>query len=400
MLKKILSFAALATVMVVYFVACKKSSADVNKQPLQQVSGEKQLLKVNFTNYSFESQQALQVVGDRLVPTGVANAISPAIELTKFATAAPFVNVYGVITGEGLEDENILVQFTGSADGKKWEDYITVKPSADAEATPSRMVFGNVELDKATKFVKFKISFLNQNASLKNADLYFYNPQVTPKEEQAKIDAEAARVRNEMAAMNGEGTTIDAPTNPALCAKPGFTSRSTWRARAARSNPVYTTVNFLCIHHEAGSNTSSDWAARVRAVQNLHMDVNGWSDIGYNYLVDPNGVSYDGRGGGENVIGAHLCGKNSNTMGVCMLGTFTSVRPTNNAEYTLKRILAWKTVQRGLNPIGTGFHVDRTIHVISGHRASCATDCPGNALFNDLDRLRNDVNTNFVSKCR
>jgi hypothetical protein len=130
------------------------------------------------------------------------------------------------------------------------------------------------------------------------------------------------------------------------------------------------------------------------------MDVNGWADIAYNYLVDPNGVAYEGRGGGENVIGAHLCAKNTNTMGICMLGGYTSVLPTNNALYSLKRILAWKCVQRNLNPEATGFHVDRTIFKVSGHRSSCSTDCPGTTLFNFLPNLRADVNVNFIAKCK
>lgn len=185
-----------------------------------------------------------------------------------------------------------------------------------------------------------------------------------------------------------------------MCTKPNFTTRSTWGARAAQSSPTYTTVNFIIVHHEEGSNSSTDWAARVRAVQNLHMDINGWADIAYNYLVDPNGVAYEGRGGVENVTGAHLCGKNTNTMGICMLGGYTTLLPTNNALYSLKRILAWKCVQRNLNPEATGYHVDRTIFKVSGHRSSCYTDCFGTTLFNFLPNLRTDINVNFITKCK
>jgi hypothetical protein len=290
-------------------------------------------------------------------------------------------------------DNNVIIEFTGSANGTTWQPWIALTPNMDAGSDASRVSFKNIELDKSTQFIKYRIPFTNTQAELKTAKLFFFNPEVTSQEQQVAIDTEAERVRNEMEAVSTHRG------NPALCAKPGFTSRITWKARAAKSTPSFTTVNFLCVHHENGSNSSTDCAARVRSVQNFHMDTNGWSDIGYNYLVDPNGVAYEGRGVGENVIGAHLCGKNSNTMGICMLGTFTSVKPTNNAEYTLKRILAWKCKQRGLDATGTGYHVDRTIDRISGHRASCSTECPGTALFNDLDRLRTDVKNNFVTQC-
>jgi hypothetical protein len=252
-------------------------------------------------------------------------------------------------------------------------------------------VFGPVDVDVNTRYVKFRAVFSDNTGSramLQKAVIYCFNPGHTSEAQKAEI----RRLQDEINFAANE-------RNAALCAKPSFTSRTTWGARAATSSPSYTTVNFLIIHHEDGPNTSTDWAARVRSIQNYHMNTNGWSDIGYNYLVDPNGVPYDGRGGGENVIGAHFCGKNGNTMGICMLGNYSTVRPTNNAEYALKRILAWKAKQRGINVLGTAFHVDRTINTVTGHQAGCATSCPGTALWNDLSRLRNDVKVNFVDKC-
>jgi hypothetical protein len=379
--------------------SCNKTTKDVLQDTVQ-VNEEKQKSTIQFSNYVFEQKTGTVVVDNALMASANGAAVaSPKIALNKFKTAAPFVSVYGAINGQQLEKENIKIEFAGSTDGEKWDKWITVMPNEDAEASATRLTFNNVELNKDTRFVKFNITYLNTKSVLSNADFYFFNPQVTSDEEQAKIDAIAKQVKEEMAAIEGEATSR-APINPALCAKPSFTARSSWGARAPRSSSALTTVNFIIVHHEEGSNSSTDWAARVRAVQNLHMDVNGWADIGYNYLVDPNGVPYEGRAGGENVVGAHLCGKNTNTMGICMLGSYTSVLPTNNALYALKRILAWKCVQRNLDPTATAFHVDRTIHRVSGHRASCATDCPGTTLFNYLPTLRNDVKVNFIAKCK
>lgn len=382
------------------FFSCTKVGKDVSNDTLQ-VSEEKQQKNIQFSNYTFEQQNKTNVSGNYLVATEVgATAHSPKIELNQFKTAAPFISVYGVFNGIALDKENIKIEFSGSEDGNKWEDWIVVSPNFDADATSDNLTFNNVELNKTVHFVKFKLTYLNTTAQLSTAKLFFFNPQITSKEEQLKIDEEAARINAEREIVEIKGANISSAVNPALCAKPNFTTRGTWGARAAKSSPSYTTVNFIIVHHEEGSNSSTDWAARVRAVQNLHMDVNGWADIAYNYLVDPNGVAYEGRGGGENVIGAHLCAKNTNTMGICMLGGYTSVLPTNNALYTLKRILAWKCVQRNLNPEATGFHVDRTIFKVSGHRSSCSTDCPGTTLFNFLPNLRADINVNFIAKCK
>ncbi len=381
-----------------FFFACNKTTNDQTDQQTNVIDGNKQLAKIDFNNTSLEMQSEVTKNTTGLSGKTGSTFTTAAWALNAFELDAPFISVYGMFNGKMIVPENLSIQLSGSADGKNWSSWQEVHVNADAETSTDRFLFNNIELDKQTKFVKLKADFKNVGATIENASIYFFNPQNTSAALQAEIDEAARLVTDEVARLNNPDPNARA-ANPALCTKPNFQLRTTWGARAPKSSPAYTTVNFLCVHHEEGSNSSTDWAARVRAVQNFHMDGNGWADIGYNYLVDPNGVAYEGRGGGENVIGAHLCGKNTNTMGICMLGSFTSVRPTNNAEYTLKRILAWKAKQRGLDVLGTGYHVDRTIYRISGHRSSCSTDCPGTALFNDLPRLRTDIQNNFINQC-
>lgn len=179
--------------------------------------------------------------------------------------------------------------------------------------------------------------------------------------------------------------------------KPPVVSRTGWGCPVGQNTNCgnsTTTVTHLIVHHSAGSNSSSDWAAVLRSIYQLHTATNGWCDVGYNYLIAPNGVIYEGRGGGDNVVGAHFCGYNGGTMGVCMLGTYTSVSPSAALLTSLARILAWKADQRGIDPLGISFHPssNSTINNISGHRAGCTTECPGSAFFNnDLANIRMDV---------
>jgi hypothetical protein len=195
----------------------------------------------------------------------------------------------------------------------------------------------------------------------------------------------------------------------AALAKPAVISRTDWGCpdgQGSRWTPQYTTVTHLIVHHSATANSSSDWAATVRSIWNFHALTNnggrGWGDIGYNYLIDPNGVIYEGRAGGDNAIGAHFSCQNGGTMGVCMLGTFTSVSPTTNALNSLKRILAWKAEQRSLDPTNTSYHAGShlTLPIISGHRhgnpayptyTCTTTSCPGDNLYNQLVALRAEV---------
>ncbi|GLY96539.1 hypothetical protein [Actinoplanes sp. NBRC 103695] len=60
-------------------------------------------------------------------------------------------------------------------------------------------------------------------------------------------------------------------------------------------------------------------AQTVREIQNFHMDTRGWSDIGYNFLINSiTGKVYEGRG--WTVLGAHGAGHNTEDTGVCIIG--------------------------------------------------------------------------------
>ena len=112
---------------------------------------------------------------------------------------------------------------------------------------------------------------------------------------------------------------IDPGAAPApAIATPQFVPRAQWgctpQTCPAKDPPVYTTVTHLIVHHTAGANEATDWPAVIRSIWVLHVEGNGWNDIGYNYLIDPNGVLYEGRAGGDGVLGAHFSGMNSGTM--------------------------------------------------------------------------------------
>src|SRR6266849_2371364 len=100
------------------------------------------------------------------------------------------------------------------------------------------------------------------------------------------------------------------PSRTADISAPPIVTREQWgctpQTCPAKDPPLYTTVTHLIVHHTDNLNTAADWAAVVRAIWVLHVQGNGWNDIGYNYLVDPNGLLYEGRAGGDGVLGAHF----------------------------------------------------------------------------------------------
>lgn len=185
-------------------------------------------------------------------------------------------------------------------------------------------------------------------------------------------------------------------SNP--CGKPPMISYTDWRKGLPAPTPPRekTTVEHLVIHHSAGSNTDTDYINTVRNIYLLHTQSNGWDDIGYNFLIAPDGTIFNGRdplGAGEddNILGAHFCSKNQNTMGICLLGNFMTKKPDNRAIFSLKYLLAWKLKKEKINAFGKTKHPQpdgNLLDNICGHRNGCSTSCPGDSLYDILSDVR------------
>lgn len=185
------------------------------------------------------------------------------------------------------------------------------------------------------------------------------------------------------------------------CPQPSIELRNDWCPSGncpADNTPTATTVSHLVVHHSAGSNTSPNWAATVQSIWDYHVNSNGWDDIGYNYLIDPNGVIYEGRG--NDVRGAHFSCLNEGTMGVCLLGNFTTANPSTDMINSLTSLMGWKACDIDKDPRETSFFPSAGEDLINlcGHRdgnnlpGSCTvTECPGDNVYAIMNTIRNQV---------
>lgn len=73
-------------------------------------------------------------------------------------------------------------------------------------------------------------------------------------------------------------------------------------------------INRIIVHCTA---TPEGRAETIQSIRNMHL-ANGWSDIGYHYLIGLNGERWNGRN--VNLVGAHCNGYNANSIGVCYVG--------------------------------------------------------------------------------
>ncbi|WP_338791655.1 N-acetylmuramoyl-L-alanine amidase [Bernardetia sp. MNP-M8] len=315
------------------------------------------------------------------------NFITKAIKI-ELKNPTPFISAYTTWKGENLHDEFLTIEQRTSIDGEKWntweqttfDGHVNIENQKEAKRITSVASF----LPKETRFIQYRISWKTgskEPASIKDVEVSFYSPGETPKKTLKKAQEDIINY-----IQDGD------------CSQPPIVSRSSWGANSPKNSYSYTNVTHLIVHHADGYDWS-DGAAAVRAIQDLHQNSNGWSDIGYNYLIHKSGVIYQGRP--EDVIGAHFCGYNAHTQGICILGSFKNQNPTNEAMMSLKKLLAWKADKETINALGSSYHhsTGGNIKNIAGHRDGECSSCPGNSLYSLLPIVRADVNSMIQNDC-
>lgn len=319
--------------------------------------------------------------------------------MVPIAAPEPFLTVAAVWKSEASDKGDIKISLRGSRDGNTWGEWQDIHVDDHAGRRRNELFGSLLFLEKETRYIQYRVTLAKSDPkvapTLKNIRFVFSSPGKTPKDVLDKIKRQTKEKREKKSQVQ--------TTYP----KPPITSRTAWGCPQGQSSPSwppqYTTVSHLIVHHTATSNISNNWPAVVRSIWNYHTFTLGWGDIGYNYLIDPNGVTYEGRAGGNNAIGAHFSCANSSTMGVGMIGTFTTVSPTTSALANLKELLAWKSDDSTIDPLGTTYHnpTQLTLFNISGHRdanpspapGACpsGTVCPGDNLYGQLPTIRIDV---------
>ena len=203
---------------------------------------------------------------------------------------------------------------------------------------------------------------------------------------------------------------------PELAGSPPIITRADWHADESirRGAPYYADgIHLAIVHHTAGSNsyTKAQSASIVRAIELYHVQGNGWNDIGYNFLVDKYGQIFEGRYGGitRPVVGAHAQGFNSGSVGISLIGDYSSTSITPAARAALVSLIAWRLDLAHIDPLSKVVRVSSgnprypagtaiTLNTISAHRDVYPTSCPGASLYAQLPSLRTEVSKTGLPK--
>ncbi len=173
-------------------------------------------------------------------------------------------------------------------------------------------------------------------------------------------------------------------------------SAKEWGARPPKQWAEQTRPQYVIIHHTATPNPPNDLSRGTsdgaknfaRSIQKAHMDGFGWADSGHNFLNTTSGVLLEGRNGslaairqGRSIRSAHAgSAKGNESPGIENEGTFTTYQ---------MRAQQWASLVDLCVSICSSCRIDPDN--IKGHRDFSPTQCPGDWLYSQLPRLRQDV---------
>ncbi len=177
--------------------------------------------------------------------------------------------------------------------------------------------------------------------------------------------------------------------------KPVIYSRAQWGADESKRDgePSYFEVHGGFVHHTVNANDykRADVPAIIRSIYAYHTQSRGWSDIGYNFLVDRFGRIWEGRYGGVDraVVGAHTLGYNSYSFAMSAIGNFELVQPPAKMLGAFGALMAWKLSLHGVSAASTLQRIGTTdFQAINGHRDAASTACPGKHLYAQIPQIR------------
>lgn len=279
-----------------------------------------------------------------------------------------------------------IIELQLSYDGSNWSDTWNMTARVDdggREAVDGRL-FTDLLFADGEEFVRYRTVDNEGNlAPVEGLAITYIDPTDGP------WDSDRANVMMRTSSVSEGNPDTDAP--------PSIITRAEWGANESyRFNSFgeiwpreYATVQHAIVHH-AAVNYPGDGFQAVRSIYYYHAVTQGWGDIGYNYVVDTSGKIFEGRVGGQNVIGGHSYEYAVGSSGICIMGDFQYQEAPVASKAALAHILAFVT--RDLDTYATRqFHQVPNLPTICAHRDVNQTSCPGNFLYADLPEIRDVV---------
>lgn len=244
-------------------------------------------------------------------------------------------------------DASVQVEYRTGLDGRNFGPWQGLQIERD------------VKLNQKQRFVQYRLTFVrpeNSNRDVRFEGIHF------------------------LFGIQRQQPTQTGQRRPHQVTKPEVVSRAAWRARPPKGNYATHTIDGIVVHHTwRPTQAQYKQDATMRGIQNYHMDNNKWSDIGYHFIIGPEGTIYQGRP--ETVIGAHSS-PNTGKVGICVVGDYDpgQDRFTAASQESLVQLMTWLTAEYGIST-----------QEYYGHRDFAPKTCPGDDIYSKMDAMRTEI---------
>lgn len=261
-----------------------------------------------------------------------------------------------------------------SRDGETWTSWLQISPDEDGPEA-EEMTYGNLVVVAPARHLQYRLTLgtFESVASpmVREIVLTVMNSREGPTTEEAR------------AMILPQDVTSGVP-QPRIISRRGWGANESWATR----EPVYRKPVAFVIHHTVTPNKPEDPVAIVRAILRYHAVSREWGDIGYNFLIDHQGNIYEGRKGGDGVVGVHAGRYNYGSIGIALMGDYRSAQMTPAMKEALVSLMAWEADRFGIHPLESSYFITRDFPHILGHRDLYSTVCPGDQVYRLLPQLR------------
>lgn len=160
----------------------------------------------------------------------------------------------------------------------------------------------------------------------------------------------------------------------------GITDRAKWGKRQPKFNNLTLDWDFdsVVIHHSGNSGEKDPVE-----IEKKHMLKNGWDDVGYHYLIHPNGSIYEGRKIYHK--GSHVSGANTQKIGILLMGDY------NEQWWDVDDTLSNSHISTADSLINTLRSIFPSIRKLGGHKEYLpgkGYTCPGNLIMDVIGNMR------------
>ena len=330
-------------------------------------------------------------------PAGVARRAASGGEMvTSRPEAVTGYAAIGVTWAHGVEveDEDLVVRARTETDGV-WSGWTDVEyhdeHGPDPDSPEGRRARPGTEPLLVGEVDRVQVAVLAEDGAPRDLRLALIDPGTATSTvtQRAALDtAEAA----ETVQTAAEGPAARAGVTP----EPQVFSREQWGADESlrdKGSLRYFEVHAGFVHHTVNANdyTRDQVPGILRSIYAYHTRSRGWSDVGYNFLVDRFGRIWEGRAGGIDrpVVGAHTLGYNDYSFAMSAIGNFEVVQPTQAMVEAYGALFAWKLSLHGVDASSPRQQVgSKAFPAVNGHRDAGSTACPGAFLYARLGDIR------------